>query len=162
VDEKLYMMFKRGQSAVEYLTTYGIILILLLAVIGVLFYFFFKQRPMTPSCKFPLDLYCFEFKLNSTGLTLDLGQSTGHPIIITGINCTQQANSAGIVNTSINVVINDGAHRILPQIPCFGIDGTPRYGALGNYYDGGLYIQYNESDTRMPHFLVGDIIVRYE
>ena len=155
-------MFKKGQSATEYLITYGIVLLLILIVIGVLFYFFSRQKPITANCKFPIDLFCFEFKLNSTGLTLDFGQSTGHPIIITGVNCTQQVNSAGVVNTSFSVVINDGEHKKLPIFPCYGIDGSPRYGSVGSYYDGSLYIQYNESDTKMPHFLVGGITARYE
>lgn len=155
-------MFKKGQSAAEYLIGYGIVLLILIAVIGILYYFFSRQRPVTPSCEFPIDFYCFDFNFNSSGLTLDIGHSTGHPIVITGINCTQQDNSAGILNTSIRVQINDGEHKRLPAITCYGINGEPKYGSIGTYYNGKIYLRYNESDTMVPHLLTGVIVAKYE
>jgi hypothetical protein len=155
---------RKGQSGVEYLTMYAFAFMILLVVLAGIYYFWMTPT-VTPHCDFPLDLYCTDYFINSTGnLTLVLRQETGHPILITEFNCTSSDNPTGVTTPLLNPVrINSGAQLlVIKGIPCYKPSGDVASGRVGNYYTGKLFVRYNETDTGFTQFLTGNIVAKYE
>jgi hypothetical protein len=154
----------KGQSGVEYLTMYAFaFMILLIVLAGV--YYMLSLRPITAHCDFPMDMYCVDYFINSTGnLTILLKQETGHPITITEFNCTSSDNPNGVTTPlANNITINSGAQAlVINGTPCYLTSGAVAVGRVGNFYTGKLFLKYNETDTGFVHFLTGNIVVKYE
>lgn len=158
-------MGMKGQSGVEYLTMYAMAFMILLVVLAGIYYVMVYSTPVTPHCDFPLDLYCTDYYINSTGnLTLIIRQETGHPITITQFNCTSNDNPTGITSPLPNPVnINTGMQDYLSNgTPCYRPNGDVAKGRIGSYYTGKLFVRYNETDTGFVHVLTGNIVVKYE
>ena len=156
---------RKGQGAVEYLSIYAIAFAIVLVVLAAVYYIFIApgNQPITPVCKFPIDIACIDFYVKSNGnLTIVIRQTSGHPITVTGLNCTAQ-NNPSAVTKSMNVQFNDGEQKLLvDNQPCYRSSGDVATGSVGSYYAGKLYIRYNETDTGFSHLLVGDIVAQYE
>ena len=111
----------KAQAAMEYLITYGWAVLIMLIVIGALFYLgVFSPNNIITACTFRTPGFtCTAFKLTSNsggfaGLILDLGQGTEHDIKVTGFNCTVNEswsvvdfNGAG----ANNITISSGSHK---------------------------------------------------
>jgi hypothetical protein len=154
----------KGQSGVEYLTMYAIaFMILLLVLAGI--YYMMMTAPVQAHCDFPLDLYCTDYFINTTGnLTLIVRQNTGHPITITGLNCTSADNLGGITSPLPSaIMINSGSQQLVANgTPCYKQSGDVATGRVGNYYTGKLFVKYSETDTGFVHLLTGNIVAKYE
>jgi len=181
---------RRAQAAMEYLITYGWAVLIMLVVVGVLFYLgIFNPRTIS-ACTFQTTGFtCYAYKLASnntvgatteSGLILDLGQATGHDIKILGINCTAvdtwtviDMNATGYTggNLSINnSILSSGSHKMMNGtssnpgvIKCWKTDGT----TIGtndvlSYYKGKIYIHYMDTDTNFDHKVIGDISGKIE
>lgn len=170
---------RKAQAAMEYLITYGWAVLIMLVVVGVLFYLgLFTQNPVA-TCTFQnAGFSCYSYKLTSNngsgvgGLIIDLAQGTGHDIKVVGFNCT--TNNAFTVTdfdaATSNVTIPTGSHSMLNGsitnlIPfaCYKPDGskleTPD---AQSFYKGKIYIHYWDLETNMDHKVAGDISGRVE
>ena len=160
----------RGQSAIEYLTTYGWAILILLVVIAALFWLgvINPTSVLQSSCFFPADLSCRAYIINTDGyVALDLGQSTGHPINVTSFLCTAQSNPALIPTLPRPVVIVNGDHQLIAdgasnQEQCLDSNGDIASGNAGNQYKGKIFIEYVELDTGFTHSVAGDVSLKYE
>jgi len=158
------MKVLKGQSGVEYLTMYAFAFVILLVVLAGVYYML-NVRPITPHCDFPIDLYCSDYFINTTGnLTLIIRQETGHPITITEFNCTSSDNPNGVTKPLLTpVTINSGEQAlVINGTPCYKPSGDVAVGRVGNYYSGKLFVKYNETDTGFFHVLTGNIVAKYE
>ena len=178
-------MGRKGQSAMEYLMTYGWAILVIIIVIAVLFYIgVLNPRNVTPStCTFPPGISCASYKLiegsnplKSGNLELTLGQALGHPISITGLVCTQETGAPSNwdvsgFNTSSPIPIPIGEARkvsgsdVNQQIYCLDSNGNrvqPPQSQLGEFYKGKLWIRYSETDTNTERTVVGDIATKFE
>ncbi len=158
---------KRGQSAIEYLTTYGWAILILLVVIAALFWLgvINPKSVLQSSCFFPADMSCRAYVMNTTGyVALDLGQSTGHPINVTNFLCTSQNNPALITPLNNPVVIVNGDHQLITDgtQQCLDSSGDIASGSAGNQYKGKIFIEYVELDTGFTHTVAGDVSLKYE
>jgi putative component of membrane protein insertase Oxa1/YidC/SpoIIIJ protein YidD len=165
---------RKGQSAMEYLMTYGWAILVIIIVIAVLFYIgVLNPRNVTPSsCTFPPGLTCSSYKLHASTAELDLriGQATGHPIKITGIKCTQESGTPSANITSVDINIPIGEQRWVVggdsgnTMVCFDASGTAAYSnpQLGEFYKGKIWVFYNEADTGITRTVVGDIATKFE
>jgi hypothetical protein len=169
---------KKAQAAMEYLITYGWAVLIMLVVVGALFYLgVFTQNPIA-TCTFQnAGFTCYSSKLTSNtggsgGLIIDLAQGTGHDIKIVGFNCTTN-NAFTVIDfdaATNNVTIPTGSHSMLNgsvtnQIPfaCYKPDGTKLGVAdAGSVYRGKLYIHYWDLETNMDHKVTGDISGKVE
>lgn len=157
----------RGQAAIEYLSTYGwAILIMLVAIVLLLWLGIISPKtPLQSSCIFPSDFVCRGYILNTTGnYKLDIGQATGHPINVTKIKCTA-ATSPGTLDTITSVAISNGDHAIVTDgsQQCYDKDGTTvADGRAGDMYKGRIFVEYVEVDTTFTHQIVGDVTLKYE
>jgi hypothetical protein len=154
----------KGQSGVEYLTMYAIAFMILLVVLAGVYYVLNVGRVVTAHCDFPIDLKCTDFFIKENGgFTLILRQSTGHPITITGFNCTSADNPGGNTTPITPVYINSGSQQaVVNSTPCYRTSGDIATGHAGNFYTGKIYITYNETDTGFVHTITGNIVVKYE
>ncbi|NYZ78872.1 hypothetical protein H0N99_01875, partial [Candidatus Micrarchaeota archaeon] len=68
------MRMRKGQTAMEYLMTYGWAILIIMVVLAVLFYLGVLNPPIPEQCVFPAGITCISSKLNTTGgLTLLIG-----------------------------------------------------------------------------------------
>lgn len=157
---------KLGQTAFEFVTTYGWMLLILIIVLGILLYMGVLTPPAPPSCIFPANFVCRGWKLTTDGnLTLDLYQNTGHPIVVRGVNCTKASVETSPTLSSVYVFIKNNDHELVANgtnIQCLDEVGDAAVGSIGSTYKGKLLIYYVENDTGVPHLVVGSITARYE
>ena len=171
---------RRAQAAMEYLITYGWAILIMLVVVGVLFYLgVFSPRGVS-GCSFQSPGFtCYAYKLTAntsgaSGLILDLGQATGHDIKVIGFNCTTAETwrvsdfSPTGLNAN-NVTVPSGSHKPLNgtttpmPLPCWKADGSMiGPGDADQYYKGKIYIHYIDLETNMDHKVTGDISGRIE
>ena len=166
---------RKAQAAMEYLITYGWAVLIMLVVIGVLFYLgVFSPKPPT-SCTFGTSGFsCYAFKLvgNITdSLQLDVGQATGNDIKIFRFNCTAENPIPAAVyttNLSTNITIPNSGHSLINlttsnRTVCRKADGSNITDAdVGTTYKGKLYIEYQDLNTGFTHKIFGDIVVPVE
>ncbi len=174
---------RKGQTAMEYLMTYGWAILIIMVVLAVLFYLGVLNPPIPEQCVFPAGITCISSKLNTTGgLTLIIGQGTGHPIQVTGVNCTMNSSAAWATDNSASLVYNpntlntpvnitSGGQATVAQIAgtggigsvaCKNANGGAASGAAGSAFNGKIYIKYTETDTSITRTVVGTFAKRYE
>ena len=167
------MRMRKGQTAMEYLMTYGWAILIIMVVLAVLFYLGVLNPPIPEPCVFPARVTCISSKLNTAGnLTLIIGQGTGHPIMVTGVNCTMNSsatwatdNAATLVySPAFNINITSGGQATVAQIlgagalgnvACKDANGGAIAGvAAGSAFNGKIYIKYTEQDTSITRTIV--------
>ena len=158
-------MNRKGQSAMEYLMTYGWAILVIIIVIAVLFYIgVLNPRNVTPtSCTFPPGISCASFKLATGGtLSLSIGQATGKRIRLTNVSCTQ-ASSARDWNP-LNITMTNGEQASLGSFQCTTADGSPAAGADGETAKFKIWLDYSEISpgTLETRQVMGDVTGRYE
>jgi len=156
----------KAQAALEFLTTYGWMVLILVIVLVVLSFLGYFNPPLPVSCTFPANFVCSGWKLTTDGnLTLDIYQNTGHYITILGMNCTKTLDSGNPTFTATNVYIRNNNHAIVANgtnVQCSDSSGAVVSGDIGRYYTGKIVLYYAENDTGMQHVITGDMTVRYE
>ena len=97
------MYFKKGQSAMEYLMTYGWAILIILIAVGALFYLGVFSPSVPNTCNIPAPFSCQDVKLSDTGnlLTLRIGASGVNSITYTPATAIQ-------LNGVACAVTNDG------------------------------------------------------
>ena len=157
---------QHGQSAIEYLTSYGWAIVIMLVVIATLFWLgvINPKGVLSSTCFFPADLTCRAYVLNtSANVALDLGQATGHTINVTKFKCTQERNPT-LTALSSALTIANGNHRLITDGTqlCYLANGSAATASAGNQYKGRIYVEYVEADTGFTHQVAGDVSLKYE
>lgn len=149
----------------EFVTTYGWMLLILVIVLAVLAYLGFFSNPQPPMCDFSASFVCKAWKITAdSNLTLDLYQNTGHDVMVVGLNCTKNPGSNPSF-AAVNVYIKNGDHAQVATgqgIQCLNVNGNNATGRLGGYYTGKVALYYVENDTGTSHVVMGDITAKYE
>jgi len=160
---------RKGQSALEYLSTYSWAVLITLTAMAALYYFgVVNPVSLLPtSCSMPADFACYGYKLDTSGyLTLDLLQSTGHDIAVTRLKCVEGLDPEMDSSHDLpsEVVILNGAHETLSDgtVQCYYEGGDPVSGDPGEAFKGHLFIEYYEIDTNFTHVLTGDLVAKLE
>jgi len=156
---------RKGQSAMEYLMTYGWAILVIIVVIAVLFYIgVLNPRNVTPTtCTFQPGFSCVTFILRTNGnLSLIVGQATGHRVHITGLSCNSGDDPINWRELDVN--ITNGQSRSLGNSSCTDSDGVILTGVPGETGKFGVWLNYTEMDTETKdrRQVKGDITVRYE
>jgi hypothetical protein len=166
---------RKGQTAMEYLMTYGWAILIIMVVLVVLFYLGVLNPAIPAQCSFPAGISCVSYKLDASGgnLTLAIGQGTGHPINVTGVACSDNMSS-GYMPTSINysnggwVVMNSGSQATVASpggtihVECTSGGAAIVNATVGANYIGNMYINYTEMDTGVTHTVTGQFMAAYE
>jgi len=167
-----------GQSAMEFLTTYGWAILVIIIILAMLFYLgiFNPKGKYANTCIFSPGHSCYTFKLGSgTGnIILDFGQATGNSIRVTGISCSANETYAGSNITSLanSITIGSGAHAWIVggdsgnSYQCkdaFGSNVSGDSAALGERYKGRICVRYTELTSRETERVVcGDVTALFE
>ena len=87
-------MGKRGQAALEFITTYGWALIVITITMSALYYFgiFDFNKFLPQKCVFPSQFKCLDFSLNPSQVKIKLVNNIGEDITITSLGITNDAN----------------------------------------------------------------------
>jgi hypothetical protein len=175
------MKMRKGQTAMEYLMTYGWAILIIMVVMAVLFYLGVLNPPVPEQCVFPAGITCISSKLNTTGaLTLVIGQGTGHPITVTGVNCTMNSSATWASDNQASLVYSPAAYNVsitsggqanvatingtggLGNVTCRDANNAAVTGGAGTIFNGRIYIRYTETDTTITRTVTGTFSKRYE
>jgi uncharacterized protein (UPF0333 family) len=87
-------IFQKGQAALEFLTTYAWVLLIILIMVGALAYFgILNPSKLFPDrCNFGSELGCMNYKIASNSLQLKLRNNVGNTIIIDAIAVSTKKN----------------------------------------------------------------------
>ncbi|MBR9700628.1 hypothetical protein GOV11_02065 [Candidatus Woesearchaeota archaeon] len=118
---------RRGQAALEFLTTYGWAMLIILTMIGALSYFgIVNPQKLLPSrCLVTTDFSCRDYILDSHDNTakIALSQGTGKTIWVTDLKCNHDGVDSDIEVANVPVgcdPIIPGCQTILPSAPQVG------------------------------------------
>ncbi len=137
-------MSRRGQSALEYLVTYGWAILAIVIIAGILWYFgifnpakYVEEKQCGGGTRFQ----CLDYRVNSTGaLTIVLGNKGGSPINVTATwpSSTGCAPSTVLVSAQSNTTCT--ANSFVPS------------GASGSSFEQtNIIVQYFDSRTGVTH-----------
>ena len=165
-----------GQSAMEFLMTYGWALLIIVIIIAVLFYLGILQ-PKTPnSLIFSPGFSASSFRVGSeTGaFELDFGYAKGQTIRVTKAGCSMQeipALTQSLTNLTNPVVIPSGTHKWIiggdsgNTLNCLDENGNqldPSNAEVGQRYRGKVCIEYEEVESGLTRQVCGDLNARFE
>ena len=150
-----------GQAAMEFLMTYGWAIIIMLSVVGILFYVGIIRPTPPNSCTLPPGFSCSSYKIEGGGnFSVIIGQSVGQDIVVTNLSCSA-VDGATASDLASNVTIKNGRSSTLNTVVmCKNSDGT--YPGRGDYYSGKILIKYTELDTGIDHQISGNIVYTAE
>lgn len=154
---------RKGQSALEYLTTYAWAILILTVILAALFYMhlFSPSSFVSQECVLPVDFTCISFTMLPNGvMTLNLQQTTAYPINITAIGCTTSQEFSNMVPQSPQTEIQIAGNATFANIQCLNSQGVPALVGNGNIYEGYLEINYTDLNTGFPHSTAGRLIVK--
>jgi len=146
----------KGQGSLEYLMTYGWMLIII-AIVGVVLYQYgvFAPPATPPGCTGfsqakPIDQKASA--ANQGNLTLTLLNDAGTKITITKVNATI-FNNPLCTTGAISQDMRAGEVIQLNMAPCIGSSGSP---GAGDYYKADIIIVYTNVASGIDHNSVGE------
>lgn len=166
---------KKGQSALEFLTTYGWAFLVILVMAAALMYFgvFNTANILPDKCLFKAPFHCGEKVANTTGIFFSLTNGAGKAITLksatftqTGATCTNPTvaycpnggTTVGCVAIADNNVPADSkAYLVLHCDANPGVDNDADDFTLGDRPKASVVIQYTESGSTFTQKATGDI-----
>jgi hypothetical protein len=148
----------RVQQAVEYLMTYGWMILILIGVLGVLYTLgVFKQGSVAPNiCALPANVGCVSAALFPNGiLTVNIQQATQYTINVVAIGCNTQGTANAL--SLPNVIIPIGGNSTF-ALTCYTSTWATYNAAIGAAYTGYLLINYTDLSTGFTHTASGSLI----
>jgi hypothetical protein len=96
---------RKGQAALEYLTTYGWGFIAILLILGVLAYFgiLSPSKYLPARCDFGAQMQCADYQITSGNLKLQLRNGFGDNIIIDGVYLFSERNPSTVTPASTTI-----------------------------------------------------------
>ncbi len=152
------------QSTVDFLTSYGIVIIVISVALVVVASVAFQQVA-TPSCISPPGFNCNFLAINKSGVvTAKISQALGMQITLNGVGCASTQNNTGDrpaygnvwVSNSIQFypkplgsaghyppgnTIYSGSSYIF-YVYCYGLSNNPATGSVGSQFTGFLWLNY--------------------
>ena len=124
------------QSSIDFLSSYGIAIIVLISLLGAAF-LIIKSQP-TYYCTSPPDFNCDYATMNPNGfLLVKISQAISEPILINGVACADQQNTTSDTPKYGNVAVGHSNSFYPVQL---GVSGDY---APGNYINSGAsYVFY--------------------
>jgi len=174
------MRMRKGQTAMEYLMTYGWAILIIMVVLAVLFYLGVLNPPIPAQCTFPAGITCVTNKLSAgtAKLTLEIGQGTGKTIRVTGVQCTQNTTSefvtgaSAVYDPATNITIASGSKAFVAKsdatgaisvVNCTDADGNALTDmGIGTQFNGRIIVNYTETDSGMTRIAVGTYSAKFE
>ncbi len=167
----------KGQSAMEYLMSYGWAVLLIIVALVALVYMGFFNPPTPERCNIQSGLQCLSYSLKTDG-TLSTTFSSGLPkkIKVTAVGCTNndkmnpaQESTSGsdvlmqTIPDADQVSIQVGRTGVVNNTNCYYVGGTKATGNVGDHFSGYLYIKYVFIDEpNSPRIATGELVANYQ
>lgn len=149
------------QSAVEYLSTYGWMILAIVIILSALVALgiFNPSTYVNSTCVLPAGFSCKPLVFSSNGLlTFTVTQFTTSPITVTAVGCT--SNESVLYNKQLSPSVNlpiDGNATFTAM--CYQGDAGFTSG-IGGVFRGYVVINYTENDTALPHLAIGNSVFK--
>ncbi|MGC8662718.1 MAG: hypothetical protein ACP5RT_02955 [Candidatus Micrarchaeia archaeon] len=160
--ELLRKTSSKAQSAIEYLTTYGWAIIIIVVVLAALFGLgLFRANNYVQSfCSLPSGLTCSFISFSTSGiLTVQIGNTMHNPITITALGCNTNRTTAYMqapYNPPSNqVYLPEGTSQVF-NFQCYK-NSVIYYGSLGSLFSGYLSLNYTDNLTGIGSTLFGNV-----
>jgi uncharacterized protein (UPF0333 family) len=168
----MMMMKSKAQAAMEFLMTYGWVIMMVLIVVGVLAYMgVFNFRDMVPErCELQSDLKCLDYKVTLNGgatsnVRLVVQNGLGYGIYVTNVSITADGVPA---NQCYNYSSSLPTHTQIPNgvtkdlIELTNCQSFPSSMALGNKKKFNVKITYYlmGSDPGNSHIIQGELFTK--
>ncbi len=145
---KLVLINRKSQAAMEFLMTYGWAILVVLVAISALAYFgvLSPDKFLPSDCKVSAGIACVDKKVSDTGITVTLQNGMGidmSNLVVTAEGCGQSSALAAL---------NSGDKRNISIACTLG----------GSKYNGDLSVAYTNSDTGLTHNVTGKLVDRIE
>jgi hypothetical protein len=154
------------QSALEYITTYGWALLIIVGVASALYYVIIAAPTSTSTCLLEVGFSCVNLVLLQNGtLTATIQQTTQTPVNITAFGCNDNVSSGSLdfmkspYNPPSNQLLVLIGGNFSFSVPCYR-EGAVFSAPPGSEYSGYLVINYTNQYTGFPHTIYGKIAVR--
>jgi hypothetical protein len=153
----------RCQSALEYLSTYIWVILILIISVSAMFLLGLFNAPVNTECLLPAGLNCAGILLAPNGMvTINLLQVTSSPINITALGC-----NANIIVANMQAPFNPPSNQITLSIgsnytfsaQCY-VGSKAFSGTIGSIFNGYIYVNYTDTSTGFLHTAPGQVIVR--
>ena len=151
----------RSQTALEYLITYGwLILIITIVLAALLVSGIFNLNSLVGNtCAFPADFGCSSTSLASNGLlSVSIVQDTHSPINITGIACDSNQSLIHLVHISPAAYLGSGGNYTA-AVQCYA-SSSAFSGPIGSIYHGFIIINYTDLSTAFRYTSVGTVVLK--
>lgn len=151
----------KAQAAVDFITSYGIALIIILASVGIIYSIGISNaKYATPTCNSAPGFSCAFFSMSVNGiLTLKLAQALGSQLTINGIACSTGTNTVGNKPLYGNIYVTNSVTYYPPSndpgsntiysnsyyifyLYCYSSSGIAT-SSYGNWYSGYVWFNYS-------------------
>ncbi|NPA22380.1 MAG: hypothetical protein GXN92_02245 [Candidatus Micrarchaeota archaeon] len=119
----------KAQAALEFLYTYGFVIILALVVISLIFHYFSLSLSTAPQCILPYYLRCENFYLNSTHLILNITNNFNYDLNLTQLTLKGKDFTH---NESLGVLVERGKTTLI-EVEFSRPITTPQFSAQLNF-----------------------------
>ncbi len=148
------MKLKRGQVALEFLTTYGWAIMVVMVMIGALAYFgvFNIKEQLPERCSFGAQLNCRDWIISTSNVTILITNNFQDSIDISEFNATMADDSCICTASSLPVTIDSGRDAQLSADSCSGCSLTE-----GSKVKFEATIVYRKTTGSFGHIQKGEI-----
>jgi hypothetical protein len=154
---------RKGQAALEFLTTYGWAIVVLLVMVGTIAYFgILNPSKFTPSrCIISPEFNCLDYQITNDGkVAIQLEQTTGKTIYLQSMNCSFKS----VGPNSLTLLLNGASYSIgNPWSPRFAMQATCNFDASsmsalkGTKLKIPFSVTYTTSNGGLLHTADGEI-----
>ena len=146
------MLFKKAQSALEFLMTYGWAILVVIVAITTLAYFGVLSPDMfvPTKCTLPPGISCLDYEVSSSRIVLVLQNSLGETVTIDRIDVAKK-NDGSCSNTD-SIVVPNNQKAIITILDC-------NNGNVGERFNGVLNVTYIK-ESLLTHVKIGSIVAR--
>ena len=152
--KKNVLRSKRGQAALEFLTTYGWAFMVILVMIGALAYFgvLNPQNLIPDQCAITSGFNCKDTLVTNESISMDVVNSMGEAIFVRGFEIIKNGES---INASSSGVVNvSGSIFTITDQSCGG-KTTLSTCTGASIVDGGEFVLSRNLSTTKAKFVVG-------
>ncbi len=144
---------KKGQAALEFLTTYGWAFLVILVMIGALAYFgvLDPNKYLPEKCILTTGLDCVDSQLTSSNVRLKITNNMGAPLSSVNLNLIDSSNGI-IACTPASGSINTGATQ---EFTCTNAITTPQ----GNKVKYKMNLTYTKSGSTYQKSAYGELFL---
>ncbi len=152
----------KAQSALEYMITYGWMILVVAIVLAALYFLgvFNSSALISDTCTMPIGFTCTGTVLTSSGsLSLSMEQGTSSQINVTAIGCNTNVTTANMQQESPQVSIFAGSSYTFNSVQCYA--GASAFsGAIGSVYRGYLIMNYTDIASGLSHTITGSVLLK--